>query len=316
MRSPTLHELPIPPRDKKGWPWTEETPQMPETMPCGQSWPKVSIVTPSYNQGQFIEETIRSVLLQGYPNLEYIVMDGGSSDNSVEIIKKYEKWLTYWVSEPDRGQSHAINKGFEKATGVIYGWLNSDDYFLKDALKNVALAYDAHPDAGGWFGGCFQVDIHDKILLRVYPNRLDAEHLASWGEDAVTQPACFFSSAAWGKCGPLDESLHFAMDVDLWIKIGKEFSIVKVNETLAAAVVHDDAKTQRNAGQMFAEQDVVRARHGYEHLAIQNMSRWINDYIELSRQYSKLIAIPMRVSRFPLFRPLIPVARIIWKRLG
>jgi glycosyltransferase involved in cell wall biosynthesis len=314
LRCPTILELPPPTQGLRGWPWTEEGKQLDDKMPDGQR-PKISIVTPSFNQGQFLEKAIRSVLLQGYSELEYIIIDGGSTDNSAEIIKKYDKWLAYWVTERDRGQSHAINKGFEKATGVIYAWLNSDDYLLIDALMNVAAAYQKSLDAGGWFGGCFQVNIHDKTLLSVYPNRLDAEHLAIWGENAVTQPACFFSSVAWGKCGPLDESLHFAMDFDLWIKIAKEFSIVKINEALAAAVVHSDAKTQINAGQMFAEQDLVRIRHGYEDLAVQDISRWISDCIELGGKYWKLTRIPRWISRFPLFRPFMPAARIIWKIL-
>src|SRR5689334_6100335 len=119
MRCPRLTGLPPPPPGRTDWPWTVETPQLPALRPDGSAWPRISIVTPSYNQGQFIEETIRSVLLQGYPDLEYIVIDGGSSDDSPAIIAKYAPWLTHWVSEPDRGQAHAINKGLVHATGVI-----------------------------------------------------------------------------------------------------------------------------------------------------------------------------------------------------
>lgn len=137
MRCPTLAQLPSPSSIKIGWPWTEESPQLPDNMPNGTEWPKISIVTPSLNQGQYIEETIRSVLLQGYPNLEYIVIDGDSSDESVEIIQKYDKWLTYWISELDKGQSHAINKGIYKCTGAIFTWLNSDDYYNPNAFLSI-----------------------------------------------------------------------------------------------------------------------------------------------------------------------------------
>src|SRR5579885_3553995 len=133
MRCPTLAELPPPPAGKTGWPWTIETPALPASRADGSPWPRISIVTPSYNQGQFIEETIRSVLLQGYPDLEYIVIDGGSTDQSVEIIRKYERWLTYWVSEKDRGQAHAINKGFSSVTGELFNWINSDDLSYRSA---------------------------------------------------------------------------------------------------------------------------------------------------------------------------------------
>lgn len=130
----TLKDLPAPPEGKTGWPWTESSPQLPDKMPDGSEWPKISIVTPNYNYGRFIEETIRSVLLQGYPNLEYIVIDGNSTDNSVEIIKKYEPWLTYWVSEKDKGQANAINRGINLATGEWFNWLNSDDILLRNAF--------------------------------------------------------------------------------------------------------------------------------------------------------------------------------------
>ncbi|MBD2385331.1 glycosyltransferase family 2 protein [Cylindrospermum sp. FACHB-282] len=138
MSGQNLSTLPLPLPGKIGWPWTDETQKLPEKMPDGSEWPKITIVTPNYNYGQFIEETIRSVLLQGYPNLEYIIIDGGSTDNSVDIIKKYEPWLTYWVSEKDQGQASAINKGIELATGTWFNWLNSDDILLQNSLITLA----------------------------------------------------------------------------------------------------------------------------------------------------------------------------------
>ncbi|AFZ27924.1 glycosyl transferase [Cylindrospermum stagnale PCC 7417] len=138
MSCQNLSTLPPSPSGKIDWPWTAETQQLPEKMPDGSEWPKITIVTPNYNYGHFLEETIRSVLLQGYPNLEYIIIDGGSTDNSVEIIKKYEPWLTHWVSEKDKGQASAINKGIELATGKWFNWLNSDDILLQNSLKTLA----------------------------------------------------------------------------------------------------------------------------------------------------------------------------------
>src|SRR5947209_309002 len=115
----SLHDFPAPPQGKSGWPWDQETVSLPESLPNGEPWPRISVVTPSYNQADFLEKTIRSVLLQRYPNLEYIIIDGGSSDGSADIIKKYEGHLALWISERDRGQGHAINKGFLRSTGQI-----------------------------------------------------------------------------------------------------------------------------------------------------------------------------------------------------
>ena len=147
MRCPSLKDLPAPPAGKTGWPWTEETPFPSDENPQGFVWPKISIVTPNYNFGDFIEETIRSVLLQGYPDLEFIIIDGGSSDNSVEIIKKYAPWIAYWSSEPDECQAAAINKGIKHCTGQIFNWICSDDILFKMALRTVGEAFSINqPD--------------------------------------------------------------------------------------------------------------------------------------------------------------------------
>src|SRR5215207_3259660 len=133
-----LKNLPPPPEGKTGWPWTEEAATPAEAPPRGRAWPRISVVTPSLNQAEFLEQTIRSVLLQGYPNLEYIVMDGGSRDGSLAVIEKYAPLLTHWESRPDRGQGHAINKGWRQCTGEILCWLNSDDLYLPGALRVVS----------------------------------------------------------------------------------------------------------------------------------------------------------------------------------
>lgn len=309
MRCPNLSDLPSPPRGRKGWLWTEETAPLPDTMSDGQPWPRVTIVTPSYNQAQFVEEAIRSVLLQGYPNLEYTVIDGGSTDGSVEIIKKYEKWLTYWVSEPDRGQSHAINKGFEKASGVIYGWLNSDDYLLKDALKSVARAYLASPESGAWCGSSLYVDVNGKKTgVREPPPQLDAETIAAWNENSFAQPATFFSRRAWQQCAPLDENLHYGMDLDLWIRIAQKFTFEKVGEVLATERLHKDCKTEKDMGMMYAVQCQIQIRHGYERLAMEDIRQWMNEYMAIRGRLD-------RISRLPVVRLFRPIALIVWRKL-
>src|SRR5678816_3341009 len=137
----SIDDLPRPGPGRSGWPWTEAPPPLPPTGPNGQPWPRISIVTPSFNQAQYLEETIRSVLLQGYPNLEYFVYDGGSTDGSVEILRRYEPFLQGWVSERDKGQSDAINKGFARCTGEVVNWLCSDDILLPGALLHVGQAF-------------------------------------------------------------------------------------------------------------------------------------------------------------------------------
>ena len=227
MRCPKLSELPPPPSGKTGWPWTEESPQLPDTLPDGRPWPKVSIVTPSYNQGLFIEESIRSVLLQGYPDLEYIVFDGGSTDNSVEIIKKYEPWLVYWVSEPDRGQSHAINKGLERSTGQFFNWQNSDDILTVNSLATTAAVMVDNPDASYVHGYSIAIDEHSKILFYNYNDDLFKDKAGfilnlAWSVSNLKggcQPGCLMERDLVVQLGGIDESLEFIMDLDLALRL-------------------------------------------------------------------------------------------------
>lgn len=244
MRSLSQHELPPPPQDKTGWPWKEYSEQLPNRMPDGIPWPRLSIVTPSYNQSQFIEETIRSVLLQGYPNLEYIVIDGGSTDGSIDIIRKYEPWLDYWVSEPDRGQSHAVNKGWAKATGEILAWLNSDDFYLDGTFKRIATEFRISRHLAMLAGECILVDEFSRGTVTKKAGSFDPIALLTGPKPA--QPATFFRRSTLESVGPLREDLHYSMDRELAVRIGLRYfphATLNVPVPLACARVWPGAKT-------------------------------------------------------------------------
>lgn len=223
MRCPSLIELPAPPSGKVGWPWTEESRQLPDVMPDGRPWPLISIATPSYNQGPFIEETIRSVLLQGYPCLEYIVIDGGSTDNSVDIIKKYDPWLSYWISERDKGQAHAINKGFSRATGDILAWINSDDYYYANVFRTIARIFGRYPKVGLVHGYEDYIDRCGHLIQKAYPAIKNARALTLYYGWPLLQLTCFWRKEAYLAVGELDETLHISFDYDLFLRIAYRF---------------------------------------------------------------------------------------------
>jgi len=206
------------------------------------SWPKISIVTPSYNQAQFLERTILSVLNQNYPNLEYIIIDGGSTDGSVEIIKKYKKYLTYWVSEPDNGQADAINKGFKMATGDLVAWQNSDDIYLPGAFMKIAKEYKENPGYDVYFGNVYLIDRYDNIKKEMRFIPFSVEHLIFYDWNLSSQ-SILWKMEIFKEAGFLDESLPVAFDWDWFIRLGKlDYNFKFIRCFLGCYRIHDRAK--------------------------------------------------------------------------
>ncbi|NOZ36719.1 MAG: glycosyltransferase [Gammaproteobacteria bacterium] len=259
------------------------------------NFPKISIVTPSYNQGRYLEATIQSVLDQNYPNLEYVVIDGGSDDNSVEVIKRYEQHLAYWVSEKDKGQSHAINKGFGKVSGDIYAWLNSDDRLEPGALATVAEASAQYPQAAVFVGHGRKADISDNTVYYKDPDELTFERFCQWMDGGnFMQPSCFFRRLAWDEAGPLDVSIDIALDVDLWLKMAKKFSFQKIDQLLSTALVHEEAKTTALINRMKVDCALVVTRAGggeYVRKHLEQMADQLTAYESLHKRLSKNVIV-------------------------
>jgi len=182
--------------------------------------PLVSIVTPSFDQAPFLEAAMRSVLEQSYPHIEYIVIDGGSSDGSLEIIQRYDDRLADWVSEPDRGQTDAINKGFARAGGEILAWLNSDDTYQPEAVAQAVGALQNRPEVGLVYGDANYIDERGRVIGRFPARQTDYRKLRR-GYVHIPQQAAFFRANLWRDVGPLDPSFYFAMDYDLWVRLAK-----------------------------------------------------------------------------------------------
>lgn len=208
-------------------------------------YPKISIITPSFNQAQFLERTILSVLNQNYPNLEYIIIDGGSTDGTVNIIKKYEPYITHWISEADRGQSHALNKGFDFATGDIMGWLNSDDLYMPGAFNIVLKALKEYPKKKIFFGDYYNIDATDNIICKEFAFDFNVNHFLYEGFHLNAQ-SMFWRQDVHKRFGYFNETLHRTMDYDMILRFGleeKDAAFIRIPITLGAFRRHEQQKT-------------------------------------------------------------------------
>ena len=265
-----------------------------------KSYPKITIVTPSYNQGQFLDDTIQSVLGQGYPNLEYFVMDGGSTDNSVEIIKKHEKHLAHWVSAKDDGQAAAINAGFARATGDILGWLNSDDMYLPGALSFVATHLNtAKPELV--FGNCMHLRENSAFH---YGSDVVGRHAKTplQIQDYMVQPSTFWTRNAWETIGPLDDTLHYSFDWEWFLRAEQAgVAFTAVDKYLSVYRLHDAHKTGTGGDKRQTELAEVYGR--FAGPATQAL------YVECCKSGDAVDAFMARLKRLRLLRLAGPLLR-------
>jgi GT2 family glycosyltransferase len=253
-------------KDLKQWPWQN----LPEPVcklgtESDTRWPKISIITPSYNQAEYIEETIRSVLLQGYPNLEYFVIDGGSTDGTVEIVKRYEKWISGWVSKLDSGQSDAIQKGIDMSSGIIVNWLNSDDMLLPGALFSVAEAFnETTADIIVGRDWDFRVSIATPEFHFIPTGYAYPDCLRFWtGEFRYHQPCTFFTREVYEKAGGIDKTLYYAMDYALYCRMLKTagVKITYMKQEISAFRLHEQSKTSSQQLGFIQEMRTISIQH-------------------------------------------------------
>lgn len=214
---------------------------------------------PSFNQFEFIEESILSVINQNYPSLEFFVIDGGSTDGSVDIIKKYEKNITWWVSEKDNGQSHALNKGFNKATGEFICWLNSDDIFFPNAFFSIARAFEENPGAALISGTGVKIDGEGNVIKQLHYRSFDKKLIRK--RFYILQQSTFFRRKVLKKLGFVDETLHFTMDWDLILRVVSKCCAHSINVPIGKFRIYNTTKTQTGSWERKREIAMVARRH-------------------------------------------------------
>jgi Glycosyl transferase family 2 len=297
---PGLAELPPPLAGTTGWPWTAESARLPEATTTGAAWPRLTVVTPSFNQAAFLEATIRSVLLQGYPNLEFIIIDGGSTDGSVEIIDKYRTWLSHAVSQPDEGQYSAIEKGFSLSTGAVMTWLNSDDMFVLDSLWAVGSIFAELGHTVRWLTGLPAMWDRDGNLGLVLPRpKLNRRLLRLGAYDGLTlnfiqQEGTFWSRDLWERAGcHLDTSLAFAADYELWCRLADHAQLYGASVVLAGSRRHPDQKTAHSMQTYTAEMAACRTTRPWgwteQHWLMRGIKRRLVRFMHHANQTPNLV---------------------------
>lgn len=229
--------------------------------------PKVSIITPSFNQANYLEATLQSVLSQTYQPIEYLVIDGGSTDGSLDIIRSYQSQLAGWVSEPDLGQADAINKGFAMASGDILAWLNSDDTYEPGAVDGAVEFLVGHSEIGMVYGQAHYIDEHGRRIARYPAAPTDYKGLRR-GVNTIPQQAMFFRSKLWQMVGPLDPTFFYAMDYDLWVRISAVSPIAFHRQNWANFRLHDKSKSLTAARRCWPEMMRVHFRDGGSRFSI------------------------------------------------
>jgi glycosyltransferase involved in cell wall biosynthesis len=258
--------------------------------------PLVSILTPSYNQGRFLEQTIQSVLAQDYANLEYLIVDGGSTDGSVEIVRRYAPRLSWWVSEPDQGQTDALNKGFAHASGEIFAWLNSDDTYLPGAISAAVSCLQAHPEAALVYADANLVDEEGRIMGR-FPSRQTNLNMLLRGSVHIPQQTAFFRANAWKQVAPLDPTFHFAMDYDLWVRLAKMAPLVHTPGLWANFRLHGAGKSIAMDDRCYPEMIRVYQRERGNRISLLSF-RWL-----LRRTFYAWLPLRFRVRLRQMFNP-------------
>jgi len=223
--------------------------------------PLVSIVTPSFNQARFLKETIQSVIQQDYPHIEYLIVDGGSTDGSLDIIQSHSKQIAWWISEPDLGQTDAINKGFSHANGQIFAWLNSDDTYLPQAISQAVDYLQANPEIGMVYGNANLIDEKGEVIGK-FPARQTDYYRLRRGYVHIPQQASFFRAKLWQQVGPLDPTFYFAMDYDLWVRLARVSMLKHLSKDWANFRLHDTGKSVIADDRCWPEMLRVHRREG------------------------------------------------------